>query len=295
MELRHLRAFLLVAETGSFTRAARRLGVAQSAVSQLVRTLENDVGVLLFTRTTRSVTPTGAGERLADRLRPALGAVEDALTQVRCAASAPRPLRVGFHAGGIGPLLTEVLHAFSAAHPAVQVGLRRMDWTDDLTALHAGDLDVVLARPPLESRGLRRRTLLQDRRVVGLPTWHRLAKQVEVTLADLADEPVITGADAPAHLNDFWIVNPRPDGRAPRTGPAVRNNDEMLVHVALGHGVCIAAATIADHHRPEVVFRPVADLAPLPLLLLTAPGPHRADVAAFCELSVAVAEELAGR
>lgn len=295
IELRHLRAFLLVAEVGSFTQAARRLGVAQSAVSQLVRSLENDIGTPLFTRTTRSVTPTEAGERLAEQLRPALETVEDALTRARSAAAAPRPLRVGFKAGGIGPLLTEVLHAFSAARPDVQVRLRRMDWTADLTALRTGDLDVVLARPPVDARGLDARTLLSDRRVVGLPTWHRLARRPEVTLADLADEPVITGADAPAALNDFWTVNPRPDGRAPRPGPAVHNNEEMLVHVALGHGVCIAAATIADHHRADVVFRPIADLPPLPLLLLTAPGPRRPDVGAFCELGAAVAAELTAR
>jgi DNA-binding transcriptional LysR family regulator len=172
-----------------------------------------------------------------------------------------------------------------------------MDWTDDLTALRLGSLDVVLARPPLDARGLHARELLSDQRVVGLPTWHALAKQTEVTLADLADEPVVTGAGAPAELNDFWTVNPRPDGRAPRLGPAVRNNDEMLVHVGLGHGVCIAAATVADHHHgSDVVFRPITDLPPFPLLLLTSAGRQRADVDAFAALSIAVArEQAAGR
>lgn len=292
IELRHLRAFLLVASTGSFTAAARRLGIAQSAVSQLVRTLEQDLEVRLFTRTTRSVTLTEAGERLARQLPVGLDRIDAALAEAR-SSSAPAPLRVGFKAGGIGPLLTEVLHAYSAAHPTVRVQLRRMDWNDGLAGLHLDELDVVLARPPLDTRGLRVQTLLHDRRVVGLPPWHHLAEQSEVTLADLADEPVVTGAAAPAELNDFWTVNPRPDGRTPRLGPAVRNNEEMLVHVALGHGVCIAAATIVDHHDPaDVVFRPIADLPPFPLLLLTPPGPRRPDVDAFCALSAAVAVEI---
>jgi DNA-binding transcriptional LysR family regulator len=295
VELRHLRAFLAVVDGGSFTAAARRLGVAQSAVSQLLRTLEDDLGVLLLTRTTRSVALTPAGEQFVDRLRPALDAVDGALAHVRAIAT-PGLLRVGFKAGGVGPLLTEVLHAYSAAHPTVQVELTRMDWTDDLTALRLGSLDVVLARPPLDARGLHARELLSDQRVVGLPTWHALAKQTEVTLADLADEPVVTGAGAPAELNDFWTVNPRPDGRAPRLGPAVRNNDEMLVHVGLGHGVCIAAATVADHHHgSDVVFRPITDLPPFPLLLLTSVGRQRADVDAFAALSIAVAQEQAAR
>jgi DNA-binding transcriptional LysR family regulator len=295
VELRHLRAFLAVVDDGSFTAAARRLGVAQSAVSQLLRTLEDHLGVLLLNRTTRSVALTPAGEQFADRLRPALAAVDGALAHVRAIAT-PGLLRVGFKAGGVGPLLTEVLHAYSAAHPTVQVQLTRMDWTDDLTALRLGSLDVVLARPPLDARGLHARELLSDQRVVGLPTWHTLARQTEVTLADLADEPVITGAGAPAELNDFWTVNPRPDGRAPRLGPAVRNNDEMLVHVGLGHGVCIAAATVADHHHgSDVVFRPITDLPPFPLLLLTSAGRQRDDVDAFAALSIAVAQEQAAR
>jgi DNA-binding transcriptional LysR family regulator len=290
-----MRAFLAVVDGGSFTAAARRLGVAQSAVSQLLRTLEDDLGAQLLTRTTRSVALTPAGEQFVNRLRPALAAVDGALAHVRAVAT-PGLLRVGFKAGGVGPLLTEVLHAYSAAHPTVQVQLTRLDWTDDLTALRLGSLDVVLARPPLDTRGLHARELLCDQRVVGLPTWHALAKQSEVTLADLADEPVITGAGAPAELNDFWTVNPRPDGRAPRLGPAVRNNDEMLVHVGLGHGVCIAAATVADHHHSaDVVFRPITDLPPLPLLLLTPAGRQRDDIDAFTALSIAVAQEQTAR
>ena len=293
VELRHLRAFVMVADHGSFTAAARQLGIAQSAVSQLVRVLEDDLGALLFARTTRSVVLTGAGEQFAERLRPALASIDGALQHARAAATVPGLLRVGFKAGGIGPLLTEVLHAYSAVHPSIQVELTRMEWTDDLSPLRLGSLDVVLARPPIDTQGLHARTLLSDRRVVGLPTWHPLAAQPEVTLSDLADEPVITGAGAPAELNSFWTVNPRPDGRAPRLGPAVRNNDEMLVHVALGHGVCIAAATVTDHYlRPDVVFRPIGDLPPFPLLLLTATGRQRTAVEAFAALSATVAREL---
>jgi DNA-binding transcriptional LysR family regulator len=185
-----------------------------------------------------------------------------------------------------------VLHGYSAARPDVLVQLTRLDWTDDLDALRLGQVDVVLARPPVDDTGLHASTLLTDRRVVGLPSWHRLAAQREVSLADLADEPVVTGAGAPTALNDFWTVNPRPDGRAPVPGPAVRNNDEMLVHVALGHAVCIAAATVAEHHSgTDVVFRPITDLAPFPLLLLTTTGPRRPEIDAFIELCHAVARE----
>lgn len=78
-ELGALSAFLVVAEERSFTRAARRLGVSQSALSHAMRGLEEQIGVRLLARTTRSVAPTEAGEQMLARLRPALADIRDAL------------------------------------------------------------------------------------------------------------------------------------------------------------------------------------------------------------------------
>jgi DNA-binding transcriptional LysR family regulator len=81
-DLSTLAAFLTVAEERSFTRAAKRLGVSPSAMSHAMRGLEEDIGVRLLSRTTRSVAPTEAGEQLLARLRPALTDVQDALDQL---------------------------------------------------------------------------------------------------------------------------------------------------------------------------------------------------------------------
>ena len=77
-----LAVFLAVAQERSFTRAAKRLGVSPSAMSHAIRGLEEDIGVRLLSRTTRSVAPTEAGERLLTRLRPALTDVQDVLDQL---------------------------------------------------------------------------------------------------------------------------------------------------------------------------------------------------------------------
>jgi DNA-binding transcriptional LysR family regulator len=81
-DLSTLAAFLAVAEERSFTRAAKRLAVSPSAMSHAIRGLEEDLGVRLLSRTTRSVAPTEAGEQLLGRLRPALAEVQDALDQL---------------------------------------------------------------------------------------------------------------------------------------------------------------------------------------------------------------------
>src|SRR5213594_2895716 len=81
-DLNTLAAFLVVAEERSFTRAAKKLGVSPSAMSHAMRGLEEDMGVRLLSRTTRSVAPTEAGERLLTRLRPALNDVQDVLDEL---------------------------------------------------------------------------------------------------------------------------------------------------------------------------------------------------------------------
>jgi DNA-binding transcriptional LysR family regulator len=82
-DLNVLAAFLAIAEEHSFTKAAKRLGVSPSAMSHAIRSLEEDLGVRLLSRTTRSVAPTDAGEQLLARLRPALTEVRDAVDQLR--------------------------------------------------------------------------------------------------------------------------------------------------------------------------------------------------------------------
>src|SRR6266851_2576965 len=81
-DLNSLAVFVAVAEERSFTKAGKRLGVSPSAMSHAIRGLEEDTGVRLLSRTTRSVAPTEAGEQLLARLRPALTDVQDALDQL---------------------------------------------------------------------------------------------------------------------------------------------------------------------------------------------------------------------
>src|SRR5580692_3843107 len=81
-DLSILAAFLAVAEERSFTKAGKRLAVSPSAMSHAIRGLEETLGVRLLSRTTRSVSPTEAGEQLLARLRPALTDIQDALDQI---------------------------------------------------------------------------------------------------------------------------------------------------------------------------------------------------------------------
>src|SRR5438128_7314226 len=134
-ELSVLSAFLAVAEERSFTRAAKRLDVSPSALSHAIRRYEEQIGVRLRARTTRSVSPTDAGEQLLAHLRPALGDIRGVLEQI--AGLRDRPggrvrIRVPRHAGI--SVLAPKLGQFARDYPDVVLDITTEDSHDDLVA-----------------------------------------------------------------------------------------------------------------------------------------------------------------
>ncbi|MGO1075069.1 LysR family transcriptional regulator [Inquilinus sp. CA228] len=130
-----LRAFAAVAEAASFSRAARRLGVSPSALSQTLRGLEERLGVRLLNRTTRSVTPTEAGERLLDRLRPLFTEFDQAVQEVNRFRDAPAGrLRINVPRFAAAHLVGPVLGRFHRAHPGVELEVVVDDTITDIVA-----------------------------------------------------------------------------------------------------------------------------------------------------------------
>lgn len=122
--LRDLNAFVTVAEEGSFTRAAARLGVSQSALSQTVRHLEERVGIRLLNRSTRNVSPTEAGERLLSRVRPALEEIDQGFTEIGSLRERPSGrLRLSADEYAIQSLLWPALERFLVQFPEIDVEL----------------------------------------------------------------------------------------------------------------------------------------------------------------------------
>lgn len=122
--LRDLNAFVVVAEEGSFTRAAARLGVSQSALSQTVRNLEERVGIRLLNRTTRNVSPTEAGQRLLSQAAPALAQIERGFAQLGSLRERPSgTIRLSADEYAIQSLLWPALERFLAKFPEIRIEL----------------------------------------------------------------------------------------------------------------------------------------------------------------------------
>ncbi|MFE9021129.1 LysR family transcriptional regulator [Streptomyces sp. NPDC007808] len=260
LDLRRLRYFVAVAERRHFGRAAVALHVTQPALSRQVRQLEHDLRVELFTRSTREVTLTPAGEQFLHDARQLLAAAEAAQERARRISAGHDALVVGFMLGtDVGP----ALNAFSARHPDVPIELVRLRWWSQARVLLDGGVDVGFVRPPLEAEGLELLPLYSEHLTAVLPIDHPRAHDAKVCLAALADDPVLEYADATQAWTAVWNADPRPDGTRPRRGPAFHDMEELLGYVGGGRGVAFVPHSAATAFpRSDIAYVPVADVAP---------------------------------
>ena len=195
MEIRQLRAFVAIAETGTFTAAAQRVHVTQAAISMQIRQLEKELGVKLFLRAPRRVVLTEAGEQLLQRARHILRDHDAAVDEVAELAGTQRGrLRIGSASAGVTTdvlpqLFKEVRKQHAGAHLSLVSG------TSDalVNQLLNGELDLAFVSLPVEARGIHTERLSQDQLVAIASPRHSLAKQKTVSAYTLAGEKLILG------------------------------------------------------------------------------------------------------
>jgi DNA-binding transcriptional LysR family regulator len=197
VELKQLAVFVAVAEEGSFTRAADRLHVVQSAVSAGVRKLERELGARLFDRSTHRVQLTDAGHALLPEARTTLTAAtaaRDAVDAVRGGVRGTVLLGTmqaqGMRAIGIPELLARFRHD----HPLVEVHIRHAAGgsTEMATQVREGQLDLAFVSLSAgELPGLELTPLSREPMMVLAAAEHPLAKRRSISIAALADEPLV--------------------------------------------------------------------------------------------------------
>ena len=261
MELRHLRYFAAVAETRHFGRAAERLHMAQSALSQSIRQLEKELGTALFVRTTRQVTLTPAGEFLKREAVRVLGAVDDSVRGVhRIADGGLGLLRIAFTGTAAFTVLPRVARAVSRDLPGVALEIHADLLTPAQTAgLRDGSLDIGVLRPPVTGEGLTLRTIEVEPLLLAAPADHRLASEPVVAMADLRSEAFILFADTHSAVNDAVLRSCSQAGFAPRTEHQAPGTSALLALVAAGLGVALVPASVRAVPLAGVVFRDVTD------------------------------------
>lgn len=195
MEIRQLRAFTAIAETGTFTAGAQRVHVTQAAVSMQIRQLETELGASLFIRAPRRVILTEAGESLLERARRILREHDVAVAEIAELAGAERGrLRVGSASAMVSAdPLPQILKELRERHPRAEVTIVSGTSEALVRQILAGELDVAFVSLPVEARGIQTEGLSRDELVAIASPRHRLAKQKVLSVFALAGEKLILG------------------------------------------------------------------------------------------------------
>ncbi|WP_406841689.1 LysR family transcriptional regulator (plasmid) [Streptomyces sp. AHU1] len=242
MQIRHLENFLFLAETLNFRQAAARSKITQSSLSQQIAKLEQQMGTALFTRTTRSVRLTAAGELFVPLASRILASVDDAQAQLDALQARRRGrLRLGLldtH-GDVGGLL-EVLALFHSRNSAIEMNVTTASGDQNAEGVRAGTLD-------LAQVDLGRSVITSEMKVIALasvpfvllvPANHALAAEETVELADLSPSEQMVqclhGPELQSHIDAILLGS----GRDPRKSLVL--NDMLDVNTLVARGVGVA-------------------------------------------------------
>jgi len=237
MELRHLRCLVMVADEAHFTRAARRLRIAQPALSQQIRRLEAEVGLPLVERTTRSVRMTAAGKVLVEHARRMLREADTAVAELHDL----RGLQTGRLAVGASQTmgsvdLSELLAEFHRRYPGVELAVEEDISLGLAEALGRDELD--LAFITLAAEGLESHRVATESLVCIVPPGHALADRASVELRDLEPEPFVVFRRG-ATIRQLVDEAARASGFAPEVLCETNNVGRMGSLVSAGLGVAV--------------------------------------------------------
>ncbi|MCB5169689.1 LysR family transcriptional regulator [Streptomyces bambusae] len=274
MDLQQLRYVVAVAETRNFTRAAERCDVGQSSLSHRIASLERELGVRLFARSSRRVELTSAGAAFLGGARDCLAAADRAVADAAAAAGVVRGrLAVGVIVTTAAVDVPELLQRYRAQHPDVRVLLRAGGSDELAAAIRRGELDIAFLGMPEGERpaGVEALVLDHDAHVLVVPAGHRLAGAPQVTLAEVADETFVdfvAGTPARAQSDQAFAAAGLVRDVAYEAGVA-----ELITRLtARGLGVALLPSAFV---RPQIADDP--ELA----LVRVVDGPHRVEYLAW--------------
>ncbi|MGV6872291.1 LysR family transcriptional regulator [Pseudochelatococcus sp. B33] len=266
---------LTVAEHLNFRHAANALGVSQSSVSTRIKTLEENLGILLFERHARGVRLTEAGRHFVERVTTGIGHLDHAVRTAGMVARGEHGrLRIGIHALIPGSFLANLLEQYREQHPGIEVEIAEKTARDSVMQLRADRLDVTFMAGSPEFPDCHSRRIWRERLMAALPSRHLLAEGTGVTWADLASETFIvryggTGPQVRDHIV-LRLASGCPDLSILRFDV---ERGTLLSMVAQSYGVTIVGEATSQIHAPGVTFLPILD-EPEPLAFSAIWSPH---------------------
>jgi DNA-binding transcriptional LysR family regulator len=250
MDLRQLRYLVTLAEELHFTRAAAREHIAQPALSQQIRRLEEEVGLALVERTTRRVAMTDAGVSLVARARRILAEVDAAHDEMQQLSG----VQTGRVTVGVmhtmGPVdISTALAIFHERRPGVELTVRENSSEELAEMLRVDELDLAFlsVTERIESHGLGLEQLVCEELVAVLPREHRLGKRRQVRIEELAEDEFISYREG-ARLRELLVSAARDAGFKPRV--KLESNESRRIRRLVAQGLGVAILPLSDAEVP---------------------------------------------
>lgn len=268
IELRHLRAFAVLASELHFGKAAESLRVAQPVLSRAMQQLEADVGVKLLDRTTRKVALTEAGKAFLTEIQLAQVHIDQAVVRARHVATGMRgELRIAYTDFAINGRLPEFLNLFAIRHPDIRLNLVFMPTTVQQMALLEQKIDIGFMVGNFEHESMESFEFDEDRYVALLPKHHALCRKPELSLRDLAGENFVmgNGENWTAFRNRLFSLC-RARDFFPRIVQEASSSEGIFGLVVAGAGVTVYSSCVDNLHRKGLQVMPLCDVnTPIPV------------------------------
>lgn len=259
-ELRHIRAFLAVAEALQFRVAAERLHMTQPALTRTIQLLEDAVSVQLLTRTTRNVQLTEAGRAFQKECVLALSHITQA---VRIAQSAAQGnigyLRIAYMDFAINGALPNLIEKFHAEHSGIRIDLFHMPSSEQKEALLKSTIDIGFLIGPFIAPNIESITFSKEKMVVLMSAAHPLATKRSITMKELAHERFVIGsAEGWAAFRSHFFTMCHRAGFTPSITQEASTSDGIFGLVAANTGITIYPSCVKNIRRSGVVIRPLS-------------------------------------
>ncbi len=258
MDLGQLQAFVVVAEELHFGKAAARLHISQPPLSRAIKMLEEEMGIVLFERTSRRVSITPAGKVFRERAREILAKLDSAVAEaVHATSKSSGNITIGFVGASTYAFLPRLAEALNERLPWLSVNFVEATSLIQLDQLALDRLDIGLMRPVEGTEAFERMTVMREPLMLAAPLSHKLARRSRIDIHSLNDERLISfSTESPylrAILRDLFTTV----GVRPNVFQEFAQSQAILSLVSAGLGVAVVPGGTSSASFDNVVFRPL--------------------------------------